>query len=118
MYTKKDDGLSLSWIGRTWLNPPYSNVLPWITKMAEHNNGFMLVYARSTDAVWGQLALKTCSAAYFLAGRILFYYPNGEPSEGKWCSNMLLAYGEESAKTLLKFSKNPDYPGQLMRHYK
>jgi hypothetical protein len=31
------DGLSLSWKDKTYVNPPYSNVLPWVLKSIEEN---------------------------------------------------------------------------------
>jgi hypothetical protein len=42
-YSEIDDGLVSEWIGRVWMNPPYSNVTPWIDKWIMHNNGFCLV---------------------------------------------------------------------------
>jgi len=118
MVKKHQDGLSIPWSGRVWLNPPYSNVLPWIEKMTDHGEGMMLIYARSTDAKWGQMALKRCSMAYFLAGRILFYYPDGTLSDGKWCSNMLLAFGSMDAQILRRFARNGQYPGVLLERVK
>lgn len=39
-YTKEDDGLSLEWFGRVWLNPPYGREMePWLKRMAEYSGG-------------------------------------------------------------------------------
>lgn len=39
-YTKSDDGLSLPWHGRVWLNPPYDKFAPkFITKFCEDYEG-------------------------------------------------------------------------------
>jgi phage N-6-adenine-methyltransferase len=35
-FTKKQDGLKQPWYGTVWLNPPYSNVIPWCQKAVEH----------------------------------------------------------------------------------
>ena len=38
-----DDGLTTDWIGKVWMNPPYSDPLPWIDKFIAHGNGVALV---------------------------------------------------------------------------
>lgn len=67
------DGLSSKWKGRVWLNPPYSNPVPWLKKLVEHKNGIALVLA-SVETVWFhdlvwdktevQLMRPTCLVAY------------------------------------------------------
>ena len=42
-YTKADDGLSQPWEGKVWCNPPYSKATPWVEKMIDHRNGFLLL---------------------------------------------------------------------------
>ena len=47
-YTKEDDGLSLEWFGRVWLNPPYGREMePWLKRMAEYSGGGVCAYLRS-----------------------------------------------------------------------
>ena len=41
-YTADTDGLSQQWIGRVWLNPPFSNATPWARKFLAHGNGVFL----------------------------------------------------------------------------
>ena len=42
------DGLSAPWHGRVWMNPPYSNVTPWVRRFVAHRHGVALVpFARS-----------------------------------------------------------------------
>jgi hypothetical protein len=38
-----EDGLATEWKGKVWMNPPYSNVTPWMDKWLKHKNGFCLV---------------------------------------------------------------------------
>lgn len=53
-HTKEDDGLSLPWVGRVWLNPPYKSPLigKFMKQMAAHGNGIALVFNRMDTALW------------------------------------------------------------------
>ena len=42
-YTVNDDGLTLPWSGRVWMNPPYSKPEPWVDKFIQHANGIALL---------------------------------------------------------------------------
>jgi hypothetical protein len=42
-YTIEDDGLVQPWMGRVWMNPPYSKPKPWVHKWLDHNNGVALL---------------------------------------------------------------------------
>ena len=67
-----DDGLFENWVGRVWLNPPYSNTNPFIEKLSEHGNGIALVL-NSTDTVWFQeYGLKKANGMFLLKGRPKF----------------------------------------------
>jgi hypothetical protein len=47
-YTVLDDGLSLAWSGRVWLNPPYGKrTSRWLWRLTQHGDGIALVFARS-----------------------------------------------------------------------
>lgn len=110
------DGLTVAWSGRVWLNPPYMQGIGlWLEKLALHGNGMALVPAKSTDTRWSQAALSDCDAVYFMAGRLLFFRPDGTETDGKWMPSMLLAYGKRNSAILgsAKFARA--YPGILMR---
>lgn len=50
-FTMADDGLSQPWVGRVWMNPPYSQATPWVRRFIEHGNGVCLVpFAKSAWA--------------------------------------------------------------------
>ena len=41
--TVLDDGLTAPWDGLVWMNPPYSNIMPWAERFARHGEGLALV---------------------------------------------------------------------------
>ena len=116
------DGLTTHWFGRVWCNPPYSKPEPWIALMAEHKHGTLLLSAKSPDTRWGQLALRSGAAFYFLSGRLSFCHADGTPSDGKWLPNLFVAYGKADVQALTRLAKltQPDghlaYPGVLLGH--
>lgn len=112
MIALPEDGLRTDWSGRAWLNPPYSDILPWAMKLARHGNGLFLVPAKSLDTVWGQFTLGAADAILFIAGRLKFWYPDGTESTGAWAPSMLCAFGEVNIDCLKRLSKN-ELPGQL-----
>lgn len=104
-----EDGLAAEWHGRVWLNPPYSRegIGKWMAKMAAHNNGIALVFAR-TGTEWAQEARRVATAALFMKGRITFCLEDGSPVVGKdgkpssaGCDFMFLAFGAMNMAALL-----------------
>lgn len=81
-YTLADDGLSKDWLrdaggGAVWLNPPYSDIEPFVAKaIAESARGCTVValLPSRTDTRWFHLVLaaqERCSI-YFARGRLRF----------------------------------------------
>lgn len=103
IYTAKDNGLVHEWEGRVWLNPPYSNPLiqQFLIKMAEHNNGIALVFAKIEAKWFHEIVLKHATAIKFLYNRIRFYKPDGTQGMQPRNGSMLIAYGRENAEILM-----------------
>ena len=48
-FTVEDDGLAQPWLGRVWMNPPYSQTTPWVRRFIAHRNGICLVPQAKAD---------------------------------------------------------------------
>jgi ParB family chromosome partitioning protein len=65
-FTRADDGLRQPWVARTcWLNPPYSNPLPWVQRaLAAYDAGavgqLLVLTNASFDPEWAQLLAARC----------------------------------------------------------
>lgn len=114
MVTERQDGLGAEWKGRVWLNPPYSDVLPWARRFVEHRNGIALVSGRGPETKWGQLLLSQADLVLFLDDRLRFYRKNGEITPGKWWASVLVAIGKVNVEAL-KRAAFTDFRGVLMR---
>jgi hypothetical protein len=64
---------------RAFLNPPYSSgvIDKWLARMAEHDNGTALIFARTETDAFFRYVWERASALLFMRGRINFYV--GEP---------------------------------------
>ena len=95
--------MTQQWEGRVWLNPPYSNPLiqQFLTKMAEHNNGIALVFAKIEAKWFHDIVLKHATAIKFLYNRIRFFKMDGTQGMQPRNGSMLVAYNKENAEILM-----------------
>jgi DNA N-6-adenine-methyltransferase (Dam) len=91
-YMLPQDGLTLPWHGRVWMNHPYSDPLPWMRKLAyEHAAGRVtesLVLAKldCSTAWWRELTAVSVDVWLFKS-RIQFEAPEGiKTSTNNFCS--------------------------------
>lgn len=101
-FTPKDNGLLKRWEGRVWLNPPYgAQIERWMGRMASHQNGIALVFARTETRWFHQYVWPYASALLFLEGRLQFYHPNGQRSRhNAGGPSVLIAYSSHDAVVL------------------
>lgn len=96
------DGLRAPWVGRVWLNPPYGRAIsPWMGKMAGHNQGTALIFARTETAWFQEFVFPIAKSILFLRRRITFCKPDG--TKGKYTGgapSCLVAYGEKDDRVL------------------
>lgn len=96
-YDKENSGLSRPWFGHVYVNPPYSDIEPWVRcawnqwSRSEVLSITMLVPATRCEQPWWQNLVEphrdrpaSPLVTKFLPGRVKFSAPglNGEPIKG------------------------------------
>ena len=88
-YATQDDGLTLPWFGRVWLNPPYAGELigRFVAKLvaSEDVTEAIVLVNNATETRWFQTLIGRASAVCFPAGRVKFWHPEREsaPLQGQ-----------------------------------
>lgn len=102
MYNKNHDGLTKDWVGRVWLNLPYSRPLieQFVRKLVQHGNGIALLFNRCDSKMFQDIIFEKATAIKFLRGRIRFFRPDGIRGDSPGCGAVLIAFGEENAEIL------------------
>lgn len=101
-YTTQDNGLSMVWTGRVWLNPPYGKEADtWLGKLADHNNGIALTFARTETVSFFKQVWRRAHAVLFIEGRIYFYDVTGNRAAANaGAPSVLIAYGDDNVQAL------------------
>ena len=108
-YTAMDDGLSRSWHGRVFMNPPYSCPGKWMKKLqTEVESGrvpeAIALVPAATDTNWLHPVLKS-QPVCFWKGRIKFLDTNYQPKLPARQSHCLVYWGENWEKFREVFSE-------------
>ena len=100
-YTQIQDGLSRSWDGSVWLNPPYGRyMLEWLSKFVKHGKGIALVFSRTETAWFHKFATKA-DAICFLDKKIHFIRSDNMCKGGSpGCGSILIAFGKREVEAL------------------
>lgn len=101
-YTILDDGLQQNWIGRVWLNPPYSKPNDWIERFIDHGNGICLV--QFSRAKWFVKLWQMADGITALPHNMKFQTPR-DGEKGIFMPVALFAMGEDNVKALTKFGR-------------
>jgi phage N-6-adenine-methyltransferase len=96
-YTETDDGLSQPWHGRVFMNPPYSDIAPWLKKaIAETQAGraelVVALLPAQTDTRWFHELVLPSAELFFKARRIRFYGWHGTPIPAPRAPSILAVY--------------------------
>lgn len=99
-----DDGLTVEWQGRVWLNPPYTQSIDnWLRKMAVHKSGIALIFARTETAIWHNYIWPIANSIFFFEGRLWFHHPDGRRgSSNAGAPSALISYSDEDTKVICK----------------
>ncbi len=106
-YTVELSGLTQPWHGTVWLNPPYgSEIDKWMARMAEHNNGIALIFARTETRTFHQYVWNCAKALFFFHGRLYFHHVDGSIARhNAGAPSVLVAYGDECAERLSNYGE-------------
>jgi hypothetical protein len=69
-------------------------------RMAQHNEGTVLIFARTETKYWHQWLWPYASAMLFLKGRLRFHKPTGERAGTAGAPSVLIAFGQKDAEIL------------------
>lgn len=83
--------------GYVWMNPPYSDITPFVKKAAAESNnqiGTVMLVPADTSVGWFKEAIQTASEVRFItAGRLAFINPvTGKPVSGNNKGSMLIIW--------------------------
>lgn len=94
------NGLELSWNGRIWLNPPYSNWVPFLEKLKNHNNGIALIFARTETKGFFDHVWNDADSILFLKRRVKFVKADLSGGGASTAPSVLIAYGKSNTEAL------------------
>ena len=67
------DGLTATWSGRVWCNPPYGRVIKeWVKKASEHDDLVVMLLPARTDTRWFHDYCLALGKVKYVRGRLKF----------------------------------------------
>ena len=110
-----DFGLLREWKGRVWLNPPYSDITPWMQAMAVHRSGIALVFARTDTAWWHNWVAPYVPGVFFFQGRLRFLSRDGvEATANAGAPSCLIAYSQADLAAIVSAQDYGVLKGSVM----
>lgn len=108
-YTKETNGLAQVWIGNVWLNPPYADPLPWVSKLIDsYTDGditeAILLVNTANSPEWSRLLWHSGHAVCLLSKRVRFWRPDREDAKGTAQDQMIWYIGNDPTEFEAVFS--------------
>ena len=75
-WERREDGLRLPWAGSVFINPPYSNVLPWARRAAAHDEPVTLLLKFDSTTEWFAVLVRAGARFYPFRRRVAFERPD------------------------------------------
>lgn len=126
-YTRADDGLVQVWLGRVWLNPPWSDPRPWLELLIAHcalvgqwpaHEGMAMV-KNDPSTAWWRRCWETADAVVFLSERTRYWQivdgevvPCGTPE----FSSVVFYWGHDAETFLREWEADGHYGRTLPAH--
>lgn len=117
--TPEDDGLLADWGDPTqfvWCNPPYDNKVcgAFLKRMACHNNGIVLIFARTETDNWHRYIWPRASGVIFIRGRLSFHHVDGTKGGTAGAPSALVSYGLTAQAKLVQAVAAATIPGKFI----
>jgi len=101
-FTQIDNGLTQPWNGSVYLNPPFTEITPWVNKWLNHANGVLLV--PMSKSKWFNNLWNSNAAIIALPYNLKFDDPTG--GRGSiFIACIMAALGEANIKALHNMGK-------------
>lgn len=99
------NGLEIEWKDKTYVNPPYSNPLPWVEKAIEESKKgktIVMLLKVDTSTRWFAKIIESKARIFWLNGRIKFKQLGSDLKKDKWqpagFPSMLVIFNKTSHK--------------------
>jgi DNA N-6-adenine-methyltransferase (Dam) len=105
--TPVEDGLAQPWDGLVWMNPPYSNISPWVDRFAAHGSGLALLPVLKR-CLWMGVLLRSADALALISA--YFGRPDGNPAKPSF-PLMLIGCGSAAIEAVGQIAAVDKYIG-------
>lgn len=108
------DGLSHTWEGRVWLNPPYGRTMrAWVERLVVHDGGgIALIPVATGTKLWQDVVFEHATAIHWWRHRINFLRDDRPDSIVSPTETALVAFTEADARALIRSG----LPGHTTRY--